>query len=214
MLTHQRNQYHQIVVKSGKNFLTTFYKPEPNIINQISSQRMTQVNENRERLRPIVKTIIFCCHQNISLCGHRDDGNLLDVVAGNNSMVADEGNFRAFLKFRIESGNKALQHHLEICKSNATYISKTVQKELIDVCKEIIQENILQNVKAAKYFSILFDETTDLSHISQLSLSFRYLYNGTIKEDFVTFCNVHDMLKCDDNDTGDVEPRVTSELSV
>ncbi|KAH1027235.1 hypothetical protein HUJ05_000785 [Dendroctonus ponderosae] len=105
---------------------------------------MIQVNENRERLRPIVKTLIFCA----------DSG------------VADEGNFRALIKFRIESGDTKLQHHLETSKSNATYISKTVQNELINVCKEIIQKNILQKVKVAKYFSILFGETTDISHLT------------------------------------------------
>ncbi|ERL95322.1 hypothetical protein D910_12588, partial [Dendroctonus ponderosae] len=62
--------------------------------------------------------------------------------------------------------NQYHDHHLETSKSNATYISKTVQNELINVCKEIIQKNILQKVKVAKYFSILFGETTDISHLT------------------------------------------------
>ncbi|XP_076658585.1 52 kDa repressor of the inhibitor of the protein kinase-like [Halictus rubicundus] len=205
LLTHQRNKYHELAVQAGKNFLLSFHKPEINIMNQVNSQRLKQINENRERLRPIVKTIIFCGHQNISLRGHRDDGKLLNY----DSVVADEGNFRALLKFRIDSGDIALQQHLESSKSNATYISKTVQNELIDVCAEIIQENILQNVREAKYFSILFDETTDISHISQLSLSFRYLHDGVIKEHFVTFCDTYDVLRREDNNSGDIEPRLT-----
>ncbi|XP_064214539.1 52 kDa repressor of the inhibitor of the protein kinase isoform X1 [Tribolium castaneum] len=205
LLTHQRNKYHELAVEAGKNFLLTFHKPEFNIMNQVSSQRLTQINENRERLRPIVKTIIFCGRQNISLRGHRDDGKLLSY----DSVVADEGNFRALLKFRIDSGDTALQQHLESSKSNATYISKTVQNELIDVCAEIIQENILQNIREAKFFSILFDETTDISHISHLSLSFRYFHNGIIKEHFVTFCDTYDALRREENNSGDIEPRLT-----
>lgn len=174
LLTHQRNKYHELAVEAGKNFLLSFHKPEINIMNQVNSQRLKQINENRERLRPIVKTIIFCGHQKMSLHDHRDDGKLLNY----DSVVADEGNFRALLKFRIDSGDIAFQQHLESTKSNATYISKTIQNELIDVCAEIIQENILQNVRETKYFSILFDETTDISRISQLSLSFPYLHDA------------------------------------
>ncbi|KAH1028503.1 hypothetical protein HUJ05_001858, partial [Dendroctonus ponderosae] len=140
LLKHQRSQYHEVAVEAGKFFLLTLRKPETAVINQISSQRMIQVNENRERLRPIVKTV-----------------------------VADNGNFRALIKFRLEFGDTKLQHHLETSKSNATYISKTVQNELIDACKEIIQEKVLQKVKEAKYFSILFDETTDISHIRYIT---------------------------------------------
>ncbi|XP_026482791.1 52 kDa repressor of the inhibitor of the protein kinase-like [Ctenocephalides felis] len=155
-----------------------------------------------ERLRPIIKTI-FCGHQNISLRGHRDDGKL------KYNIVSDEGNFRALLKFRVDSGDTALQHHLESSSANATYISKTVQNELIDVCAEVIQETILKNVREARFFSILFDETTDISHISQLSLSLRYFHNAIIKEHFVTFCDTYDALKSEDNNLGDIEPRLT-----
>lgn len=143
--------------------------------------------------------------------GHRDDGNILNKNSqlDCDSIVAhDEGTFRALLKFRIESGDEDLQKHLETANSNATYISKTVQNELIDICKEVIQENILAKVKEAKFFSVIFDETTDISHIQQLSLSFRYFYKGDIREDFVTFCNAYEMLRCNEID-GEKELRLT-----
>ncbi|CAH2003268.1 unnamed protein product, partial [Acanthoscelides obtectus] len=50
LLIDQRNQYHERAVEAKKNFLLTYHKPENNILNQISSERMKQVNENRERL--------------------------------------------------------------------------------------------------------------------------------------------------------------------
>jgi hypothetical protein len=50
-----------------------------------------------------------------------------------------------------------------------------------------ISEKILTNVRASRYYSILFDETTDVSHLSQLSLTLRYVYDGNIHEDFVSF---------------------------
>jgi hypothetical protein len=126
------------------------------------------------------------------LRGHGDDGNIsLNFVENDqNSVIAnEEGNFRALLRFRIESGDLILRQNLEMANSNATYISKTVQNELIYTCKDFIQETILARVKEAKLFSLIFDETTDISHTEQLSLSFRYFYNGIIKEEFLTFCN-------------------------
>ncbi|XP_026473489.1 uncharacterized protein LOC113380896 [Ctenocephalides felis] len=52
LLTHQRNKYHQSAVEAGKNFLLNFHKPEMNITNQLDNQKLKQINENRERLRP------------------------------------------------------------------------------------------------------------------------------------------------------------------
>lgn len=95
----------------------------------------------------------------------------------------------------VDSGDLNLRRHLENTASNATYISKTTQNQLIDVCKEEIQETISARVRNAKFFSILFDETTDISHTEQLSLSFRYLYDGKIREDFMTFCNAYETIR-------------------
>lgn len=58
---------------------------------------------------------------------------------------------------------------------------------------EEILSHILNNVKESCYYSIIFDETTDISHISQLSLSLRYIdkaYN--VHEEFIGFINRHD----------------------
>lgn len=191
LLVHQRNQYHQRAVEAGKTFLKTFHNPESEVINQVHVQRGAQVKENRERLRPIVKTIIFCGQQNISLRGHRDDGPLLNTTNNRYSPVANDGNFRALLRFRIDSGDSTLQHHLETTGANATYISKTVQNQLIEACKEEIQQVILNRVRAAKFFSVIFDETTDISHTEQLSLSLRYYWNRVAREDFITFCDAY-----------------------
>jgi hypothetical protein len=43
---------------------------------------------------------------------------------------------------------------------------------LIEVIGEVIRENILNRIRKVKYFSVMFDETTDVSTISQLSLGF------------------------------------------
>ena len=85
-------------------------------------------------------------------------------------MTRNDGNCRALLRFRIEAGDTVLKNHMNSAKLNATYISKNTQNELINACKEEIQKTILHRVKKAQLFSVIFDETTDLSHTSQLHI--------------------------------------------
>jgi len=92
--------------------------------------------------------------------------------------------------FRVDAGDTVLGQHLKTASANATYISKTVQNELISCCGQEVLGEILQQVSHSRYFSILFYETTDLSHTSQLSLTVRYVYDGAVREDFLFFLGV------------------------
>ena len=57
------------------------------------SAHKQQVLEIRQRLVPILRTIICCGRLGIALRGHRDDG-VLDVQT---AIKGQEGNFRALL---------------------------------------------------------------------------------------------------------------------
>lgn len=118
-----------------------------------------QILENRARLRPIIETILFCGKQNIPLRGHRDDGN---TIMENETPLANEGNFRALLQYRVQSGDEKLKRHLETCNKNSTYISKTIQNQLIEIIGKLILKEIIEEVKQAKFFTILLDETSKL----------------------------------------------------
>jgi len=74
---------------------------------------------------------------------------------------------------------------------NATYISKTSANELIQCCGKEVLDIILKRIKLAKFYCVIFDETTDVSHTSQLSLSIRYIYENIVREDFVGFVDLH-----------------------
>lgn len=79
------------------------------------------------------------------------------------------------MRFRIASGDKTLTRHLENTSARATYIGKNTQNELINCCGEDISCEIVRRVQEAGYYEILFDETTDLAHMQQLSLTLRYM---------------------------------------
>lgn len=98
------------------------------------------------------------------------------------------------LIFRIDAGDVDLRNHLESAPKNATFISKTIQNNLIDICGSIITDILIKEVNECKFFSILCDEISDLSHIEQISLSIRYvdLKLCLIKENFICFVPVYE----------------------
>ncbi|KAF0733666.1 protein FAM200B-like [Aphis craccivora] len=204
--THEKNQYHIKAIQDGKHFIKNFNDPNRGVINQIDSHRLRVVKENRERLKqPIIKTLIFLAKQNIPLRGHRDDGSIFD---NQNELMGNEGNFRELIKFRIESGDLTLKCHLEDIEKRATYISKTTQNELISILGDSILQKILEHVKKSQFYSIMFDETTEMSHTSQLVIVIRYIKNNSVREDLIGFVDCHK----ENFDLSTEEPKMTGEM--
>ena len=110
---------------------------------------------------------------------------------------ASQGNFRSLLAFRVDAGDAVLKEHLATAGKNATYISKTTQNELIQLCGDTICDHIVQDVVKAKYFAVLCDETTDSGHQEQLCLCLRFVdyvnAKHTIREEFIQFQSALDL---------------------
>lgn len=53
---------------------------------------------------------------------------------------------------------------------------------------EWITQTIVSEIKKARFFTVLADETADISNTEQMSIVLRYVDNEcTIKEDFIQF---------------------------
>ena len=76
---------------------------------------------------------------------------------------------------------------------NAVYVSPEIQNELIQILGDQVMEKLIVRIKAAKYFSVIADETTDASRIEQLNICLRYVYEFSIHEDFIAFVSVTDL---------------------
>jgi len=69
-------------------------------------------------------------------------------------------------------------------------LSKIIQNEMLECMLFVIRQNIKNELKNANFFSVISDETTDLSAQFQMSIIFRYiLSNGTPVERFWGFFN-------------------------
>ncbi len=110
-----------------------------------------KVSKNRKTLLSISDIIINLSKRNMALCGSwtgkSEDGNLCNFIIWKSSF------------------NATLQNHLETAPKNAKYITPKIQNELIASCGAEIEEEIVTEIKKAKYFSVLEDETMDVSSI-------------------------------------------------
>ncbi|KAL4085322.1 hypothetical protein QTP88_027181 [Uroleucon formosanum] len=196
---HSKTEFHKSNAMRADNFVAVYSKNCQNIIQKLDSARAIQIDQNRKRLIPIIKTIIICGRQEIALRGTSDYGPLsLD----NSEPTYNDGNFRALLRMRISCEDKNLTYHIENQALNASYISPMIQNNFINICGKIIQDQLVNKINQAKCFSVLVDETTDVSRVEQLSLCVRYLDNNlniekneinnyVLKEDFLQFVPVN-----------------------
>lgn len=90
--------------------------------------------------------------------------------------------------------DEELRNHLETGQSNATYISKTTQNNLLDCIKVFIQEEIVKEVKqqgSGPYFGLIADEVTESANGEQLGIVIRYAKNNKPIERLLEY------VKCD-----------------
>lgn len=171
LTNHNDTQYHKAVASKVDEFMSRAASSSRNDIRcLIDDGRQLQIQENRRKLKPIIDTILTCAKQNISLRGHRDSGRLSTEDPDNN-----DGNFRALLRMRIRAGDTDLQGHVETSAANSQYTSPQIQNELIDITSKLITESLVKDVKKAKIWSLLADETQDRNKRELLVLVVRYI---------------------------------------
>jgi len=81
--------------------------------------------------------------------------------SGDDDKYINEGNFRAILKFKANDLDY-LKDHLS-SNSRYKYTSPNIQNEIINISGNLILGKLVKMVNSAKYFSVLADETTDVS---------------------------------------------------
>jgi hypothetical protein len=97
------------------------------------------------------------------------------------------GNMHDLMDFRVESGDQVLQKHMSTAPQKAKYTSIRSQNELISACCTVLRKELVKSANASEGFSLLADETTDISGTEQLSLGIRFADNTRVREEFLGF---------------------------
>ncbi|CAH2330006.1 Hypothetical predicted protein [Pelobates cultripes] len=178
---HISTSWHKNAHADANQFLENRKKPETSIVCQIDSAVKRHVEENRIKLFPILSTIIFYGNHDIALCGKK----------------STSGNVQSLYQFRIEAGDVVLKNHLENAPINTRYTSVRVENELIALCEETLREDLVNLVNRSNGFSVIADESADISGKEQMSIGVRFVDTsstvGVIKEEFLGFATLKEM---------------------
>lgn len=183
---HQKAGYHlksASIVATRNSILDGKLKP----INEIIDKELDiQKQKNQEMIVPIIEAIILCGRQNISLRGKHDSGPLFSTEAHVN-----DGNLRSLLRWRAHSDDK-FKELTKNAPKNASYLSPTIQNEVILIIEKIIINRRMSKLKNSTFFSIFADESADRANIEQLALGVRYydFEQNIVNEDFLKFIQI------------------------
>ena len=77
------------------------------------------------------------------------------------------------------------------------------QNEIVEICGRLLQRDVVQAANSSAAFSILADETADISGKEQLSLAVRYMETNSatprIHEEFLGYAHLHQVTACRSN---------------
>ena len=108
------------------------------------------------------------------------------------------------MHFRIRAGDQPLAECINKSKKNATYQSPDIQNQLIGTADSIVNKKAASKSRAATFWSIIANETTDRQQRELLAVVFRCIYEKNGKwlcaEDTVTVIDAF-KLAGDDNKT-------------
>jgi hypothetical protein len=177
---HLLSSDHKTAATRAREYINVCSKKQDSIPQQLSQAYMETVERNRNALTSIIKTIILCGKQNIPLRKGNDEST---------------SNFIALINHRAET-DQHLKEHLEKAPQNARYLSPKIQNELIEHCAKPLIDDITKECKEAHLYTILVDESADVSTTEQISICLRYVVrefsHHVIKEQFLCFLPTRD----------------------
>ncbi|KAL5497572.1 hypothetical protein EMCRGX_G014068 [Ephydatia muelleri] len=122
--------------------------------------------ERRQMFLTLLSSLRYLLRQGLAVRGHGDDS---------------EGNLSQLLKARAED-SIALQKWIK----TGSYQSPEVLNELTNTIGAEVLREVLNGIKSSRWFSIIGDETRDISNSEQLSISIRWVDKDySIHEDFI-----------------------------
>ncbi|XP_022170796.1 zinc finger MYM-type protein 1-like, partial [Myzus persicae] len=134
-----------------------------NVISKIDSNHKKVVKENREYIKCLLETLLYCAYQGIPIRGHRE-----------NEDSENMGNFLELMKLRAKDNNILDRYFLQKEKS-FRYVTGTHTNEFISLMAAFVKKSIIKDIQLAGIYSILIDETQDLDRHEQVSFIIRYV---------------------------------------
>lgn len=140
-----------------------------NVSKQLSKSHSQQMLLARTALLKIVSAIQYLTRQGLAIRGHSEK----------------EGNFSRLLELRSDD---CTELKTWLARSSYKWTSPLIQNELIECLALTVLRNLMNTLKTDKYYSVMVDETTDISVAEQVSFCFRHVDSDLqVHEQFVGF---------------------------
>ena len=136
-----------------------------------------QVSENRQYVKTVAEVLLLTATQNIAQRGHREHST---------SLGENPGNFRKILQL-LTKHDSSMCNRFSDGNVVTRYTSKDIQNEMLATLSDMVREGIVEEVKQSEYFTVLVDETKDVSKQEQVSFVLRYFANQKVQESFIDF---------------------------
>ena len=185
LLKHQLSSAHSGAVAAHGAFQTVKRNNDSrqSVLGMISDAHMQTVRENRHYLKTLCEILCLTAERQIaqreSSQFRQKDVDLESLDFGPNS-----GIFLAILGL-VAKHDKIVATKIRSGPNNAKYTHHTVQNALLGIMAEMVVQEISSEICSAQYFSVLADESKDMSKKEQVSVIVRYLFRGSIHEEFV-----------------------------
>ena len=174
---HERSDYHATTFCLWKEFEQRQISGKT-IDASISSLHEKTINENRHYVKQVARVLCLTARQKIAQRGHKEDVN-----------SPNKGNFLEILELMNEQDDIVKNRFTG--KSRVKYTSPKIQNEMLALLAQIIREEITNELYMSVHFSLMADESKDISGKEQLSVVVRYLYNNCIHEEFLDSIQLH-----------------------
>lgn len=137
-------------------------------------------------LNRLLDITLFLAKQNLPFRGHSE-----------NESSSNKGNFLELIDV-LSKYDRVLNEHIQNLEDKrkrtdrtVSYLSPQIQNEFIGLISNHVKHMLVDEIKAAKYYGMMFDSTPDISHADQMSQVIRYvkIHNRTVevKEVFLGF---------------------------
>lgn len=140
----------------------------------INADHARLVNVNRRYMKSIILSVRMLAIQGNAFRGHRENEESLN-----------RGNFIELMNIIASFDN--IVHKKMNGPKNARYLHHSIQTEVVHIMAKMILSKISSEVNCVSCFSIMVNETKDVTKTEQLSIVIRYYYQGEIKERFLGF---------------------------
>ena len=174
---HDKCEYHVDAMLLWAEFDKMKATASGSVVQMQSEVCAKQISENRHYLKTIAEVLLLTATQNIAQRGHRDSESGVGL---------NVGNFRKLLHLAVRHDSVLSSRFLNN-DVVTRYTSSNIQNEILATLADMVREQILDEVKKSKYFSLLVDESKDMSKREQISIVLRFFHDRNINECFLDF---------------------------